>query len=127
MTQPSGTSRQTMRYSLDEVLSGMLASTTRGDFTDDTQRLGSIFKALSGKHALLAPFAAVGGEADFSALLQGALQKMVDRNLLSREAGRYVLTEKGRASCVSSKQVLFNRSDVGLLEAAALDFDAACA
>lgn len=127
MTQPSGTSRQTMRYGLDEVLSGMLASTTRDQFTDDAQRLGAIFKALSEKHALLAPFAAVGGEADFSALLQGALQKMVDRNLLTREAGRYVLTAKGRAACVSSKQILFNRSDVGLLEAAAQDFDAACA
>lgn len=127
MTQQSGTSRQTMRYSLDEVLSGMLASMTHDQFTDDTQRLGAIFKALSAKHALLAPFAAVGGESDFSALLEGALQKLVDRKLLSREAGRYVLTAKGRAACVSSKQVLFNRSDVGLLEAAALDFDAACA
>lgn len=121
MTQPGPRS---MRYSLDEVLSGMLASITAEGFTDDTHKLGDVFKALSAGHPMLASFAAVGGEADFSALLSGALQKLVDRKILQHEPGRYALSAQGRAACVRSKQTLFNIGDVAQLEAAARDFDA---
>ncbi|MFH1485859.1 MAG: hypothetical protein ABIH46_07300 [Chloroflexota bacterium] len=121
MTQPGPAS---MRYSLDEVLSGMLASVTSDGFTDDTQKLGEVFKALSETHALLAPFAAMGGEADFSALLKGALERLVDKKMLQHEPGRYSLTVEGRAACVRSKRTLFNLRDIEQLEAAARDFDA---
>ncbi len=116
-------SSQSMRYSIDEVLSGMLASTTRDQFTDDAERLGAVFKLLSAKHGLLAPFAALGGEADFSAILKGVLQRLGDKKLIHHEPGRYTLTPQGRASCVSSKRTLFKSSDVGQLEAAARDFE----
>ena len=121
MTQGSGP--QSMRYSIDEVLSGMLASITRDVFTDDAERLGAVFKTLSAKHPLLAPFAAVGGEADFSAILRDALQKLVDKELIDHEPGCYTLTPQGRASCASSKTTLFKAGDVGQLEAAARDFE----
>ena len=121
MTQ--GPSPQSMRYSIDEVLSGMLASITRDKFTDDVERLGAVFKTLSAKHPLLAPFAAIGGEANFSAVLRVALQKLVDKALIHHEPGRYTLTPQGRASCVSSKRTLFKAGDMGQLEAAARDFE----
>ncbi len=116
-------SSQSMRYRIDEVLSGMLASLTRDKFTDDVDRLGVVFKTLSAKHSLLAPFAAVGSEADFSAILRGALQKLVDKKLIAHEAGRYTLTPESRATCVSSKRMLFKAGDVQQLEAAARDFE----
>lgn len=122
MTQPGPKS---MRYSLDEVLSGMLASITAEGFTDDTRKLGEVFKALSEAHPLLASFAAVGGESDFSALLSGALQRLADKKILEHNPGRYSLTVPGRAACVRSKQTLFNARDVTQLEAAAGDFEAA--
>lgn len=121
MTQGPGP--QSMRYGIDEVLSGMLASITRDKFTDDVERLGAVFKTLSAKHSLLAPFAAVGGEADFSAILRNSLQTLVDKKLIQHEPARYTLTPQGRASCVSSKRMLFKASDVGQLEAAARDFE----
>ncbi|MDO8751209.1 MAG: hypothetical protein Q7K03_08715 [Dehalococcoidia bacterium] len=121
MTQGSGP--RSMRYSIDEVLSGMLASITRNEFTDDVARLGAVFKTLSAKHSLLAPFAAVGGEADFSVVLKDALQKLVNKEFIHHEPGRYALTPKGRASCVSSKRMLFKATDVGQLEATACDFE----
>lgn len=113
-----------MRHSLEEVLSGMLASVSLESFTDDADKLGAIFKNLSQDHPMLAPFAAVGGESDFSAHLRDALQKLVDRKMLEHQQGRYVLTVQGRAANVRSKQTLFNRSDVAELETAARDFDA---
>lgn len=121
MTQPGPKS---MRYTLDEVLSGMLASITSDGFTDDHQKLGEVFKALSQAHPLLAPFAAIAGESDFSALLIGALQKLADKKMLQHETGRYSLTVQGRAACARSKQTLFNLGDIAQLEAAARDFEA---
>jgi hypothetical protein len=97
---------------------------TRDDFNDDTERLGAIFKDLSQEHPLLAPFAAVAGEADFSAVLRDALKKLVDKGLLQHEPGRYYLTPEGRSDCKSSKRMLFKESDIEQLEATARDFDA---
>ena len=47
MTQDPKPGPQSMRYTIDEVLSGMLASIERDTFTDDTQRLGEVFKGLA--------------------------------------------------------------------------------
>jgi len=102
----------------------MLSSVALDKFTDDHQRLGEIFKGLSKTHSLLAPYAAAAGEADFSAVLKDALQKMVDKKLLQHESGQYVLSPENRAQCVRSKRTLFNAADIQQIEAAARDFDA---
>jgi hypothetical protein len=115
-----------MRYTIDEVLSGMLASVERDTFTDDTQRLGEVFKGLAHEAPLFAPFAAVAGEADFSAVLEGALQTLVNDGLLEHGAGSYQLTSAGRARCITSKRTLFNAGDITDLEAGARYFDAHC-
>ncbi len=121
--QNTGTGPQSMRYTIDEVLSGMLSSVSLDYFTDDHQKLGEIFKVVSGNHSMLAPFAAIAGETDFSAVLRDALQKLVDKKLLQHEPGRYFLTPENRAQCMRSKRTLFNAADVKQVEAAALDFD----
>lgn len=124
MTHDVDSSPQSMRYSLDEVLSGMLGSITLDEFTDNTERLGALFKGLSEAYPLLAPYAAIAGEADFSAILGDALEELVKKNWLRHEPGRYALTREGRAACVSSKRIIFRSSDVEQLEAAARYFDA---
>ncbi|MEX0800068.1 MAG: hypothetical protein WD379_02495 [Dehalococcoidia bacterium] len=47
MTQDPESGPHSMRYSIDEVLSGMLASIERDTFTDESQRLGEVFKGLA--------------------------------------------------------------------------------
>ena len=126
MTQDPESGPQSMRYTIDEVLSGMLASIERDTFTDDSQRLGEVFKGLAQEAPLFAPFAAVAGEADFSAVLEGALQTLVSDGHLEHGAGRYQLTPPGRARCVASKRTLFNASDIADLEAGARYFDTHC-
>ena len=126
MTQNPESGAQSMRYTIDEVLSGMLASIERDDFTDDSQRLGEVFKGLSQQASLFAPFAALVGEADFSAVLESALQTLVSDGHLQHEPGRYQLTPAGRARCVTSKRTLFNASDIKDLEAGARYFEAHC-
>jgi hypothetical protein len=115
-----------MRYTIDEVLSGILASIEQDSFTDDSQRLGEVFKGLSHEAPLFAPFAAVTGEADFSAVLEGALQTLVSNGHLEHGEGRYQLTPAGRARCITSKRTLFNASDIADLEAGARYFEAHC-
>ncbi len=117
---------QSMRYTIDEVLSGMLASIERDDFTDDSQRLGEVFKGLSQEASLFAPFAALAGEADFSAVLERALQALVSNGHLQHEPGRYQMTAAGRARCVTSKRTLFSAGDINDLEAGARYFEAHC-
>jgi len=112
-----------MRYTVDEVLSGMLSSMTLDYFTDDHQRLGEIFKVLSENHPMLASYAAVTGESDFSAVLRDSLQKLVDKKFLQHEPGRYFMSPENRAACVASKRALFNAADREQVEAAARDFD----
>jgi len=126
MTQDPKLGPQSMRYTIDEVLSGMLASIERDTFTDDWQRLGEVFKGLAQEAPLFAPFAALAGEADFSAVLEGALQTLVSDGHLERGVGRYQLTPAGRARCVTSKRTLFNASDIADLEAGARYFEAHC-
>ncbi len=55
-TASSGTN--SMKFSLDEVLQGMLASVEQDSFTDDTARLASMFEGLAATVALFAPMAA---------------------------------------------------------------------
>src|SRR4030067_1626089 len=96
MTQDPKPGPQSMRYTIDDVVSGMLASIERDTFTDDSQRLGEVFKGLAHEAPLFAPFAALAGEADFSAVLEGALQTLVSNGHLEHGAGRYELTSAGR-------------------------------
>ena len=124
MTQNSTFGPNSMKYSPDEVLSGLLATFKQTTFTDDTDRLGAIFKELGQTYSLLSPFAAAQGEADFSAVLGKGLEKLVSKKWLDHEPGTYSLTEAGRVSCVGSKKTLFNKGDLEQLEALAADFEA---
>jgi hypothetical protein len=112
-----------MRFSIDEVLSGMLATIERDYFTDDPAELGEIFKGLSQVGPLFAPFAALAGEPDFSVVVDNALQTLVRNGYLEHPPGRYRLTPDGRARCITSKRTLFNPGDIRDLEAGARYFD----
>ena len=124
MSQNPESGGRSMRYTIDEVLSGMLASIERDHFTDDPQALGEIFKGLSEQSPLFAPFAALVGEADFSAVVERALEALVRDGHLEHPPGRYRLTPVGKARCITSKRTLFNASDITELEAGARYFDA---
>jgi hypothetical protein len=126
MTHKTASGPHSMRYTVDEVLAGMLASIELDMFTDDPQRLGEAFKGLSEQAPIFAPFAALVGEADFSAVLEGTLQTLVSDGHLEREPGFYHLPEAGRARCITSKRTLFNAGDIEDLEAGARYFEAHC-
>jgi hypothetical protein len=111
-----------MRYQIDEVLSGMLASLPVDSFSDDQAGLGESFKGLSGQFALFAPFAALADGLDYSKVLSDALGVLVQKGRLVHESGRYVLTEDGRRSCASNKRSLFSNADMAQLEEAARYF-----
>ena len=125
-TQNPETGPCSMRYTIDEVLSGMFASIERDMFMDDPERLGEAFKELSQQASIFAPFAALVGEADFSAVLEGTLQSLVSDGHLEHQPGRYYLPQSGRARCITSKRTLFNTGDIQDLEAGARYFDAHC-
>lgn len=113
-----------MRYTVDEVLTGTLASIERDHFTDDTQALGELFKGLAAQGALFAPLAALADGPDFSVILERALETLVKDGHLEHTPGRYLLTPEGRARCVTSKRTLFSAGDIRDLEAGAAYFDA---
>lgn len=110
---------RSMRFSLDEVFSGMLASTEQDSFPDDAEQLAAMFEDLAGKFPLFAPMA---NAVDATAVTD-ALKKLEDRSFLEHRDGQYVLTEAGRAHSVTSKRTLFNKGDVEQLEQAAHVFD----
>ena len=114
------TTTRSLRFSLDEVLSGMLATLEGDHFTDDAPRLAASFEDLAGKFPLFASFA---GALDPQAV-ENALAKLESKSHLSHESGQYKVTAEGRAYCVSSKRTLFNRKDCEQLEAATLIFQA---
>jgi len=126
MTHKTASGPHSMRYTIDEVLAGMLASIELDTFTDDSQRLGEAFKGLAQQAPIFAPFAALVGEADFSAVLEGTLQTLVSDGHLEHQPGRYYLPEPGRARCITSKRTLFNAGDIRDLEAGARYFEAHC-
>jgi hypothetical protein len=107
-----------MRYSLDEVLSGMLATIESNDFSDDAPAIAAAFEGLAGKFEIFAPMAAGVDPGAVTA----ALQAMEAKAILKRADGRYVLSAEGRAQCVSSKRTLFNKKDLDQLEEAARAF-----
>jgi hypothetical protein len=112
-----------MRFRIEEVLSGMLATVERDHFTDDPAKLGEIFRGLSQVGPLFAPFAALAGEQDFSAVVEDALKTLVKNGYLEHPPGRYRLMPDGRARCITSKRTLFNAGDLRDLEAGARYFD----
>ncbi|MBI2910902.1 MAG: hypothetical protein HYY05_02080, partial [Chloroflexi bacterium] len=104
---------------LSEVLSGMLASLGSDRFTDDTQRLAAMFEQLAAQYPMFAPLAA-GVD---PAAVGDALRTLEEKKYIEHDNGHYLLTAKGRAHCVSSKQTLFNRKDAEQLQEAARVFD----
>lgn len=107
-----------MKFALHEVLSGMLASIEQDRFTDDVTRLAAMFEGLATTVPLFAPMAAgVDPEA-----VAHALKTLADKAVLEHANGEYVLTDAGRAQCVSGKRTLFNRGDQEQLETAAKTF-----
>ena len=118
MTSVSSTN-PSMRFSLDEVLSGMLASIKSDTFTDDGVRIASVFEKLAKEFPLCAPMAAA---VDPSAA-QGVLDKLVHKDWLLHKEGQYELTAIGRGQCVGSKKMLFSQVHMAELEAAAKVFD----
>lgn len=115
MTSLGASGQPSMRHELSEVLSGMLASIESDSFTDDTQRLAAMFEQLAARFAMFAPLA-VGVD---PAAVGEALRTLEGKNYIEHGEGRYTLTAKGRAHCVSSKQTLFSRKDIAQLEEAA--------
>ena len=119
MTTSNTSGAASMRFSSDEVLSGMLGSTLADNFTDDATQLAAMFNDLSQRFTLFAQF--VGGT-DGNAVGE-ALEKLVRAETLQHPQSQYVLTAAGRNRCVSSKRTLFNSKDVQQLEEAARVFD----
>ncbi|GIW05218.1 MAG: hypothetical protein KatS3mg060_0023 [Dehalococcoidia bacterium] len=116
---------RSMRFQVQEVLAGALASLPSDTFSDDHAFLGRTFKHLSSTLPLFAPYAALVDESDYSSALDGALRALVERGWLVHEPGHYTITAVGRAACISSKRTLFNRGDVAQLEEAAAILGAA--
>ena len=107
-----------MKFTLNEVLQGMLASVEQDTFTDDAARLAKMFEGLAGTVPLFAPMAAgVDPQA-----VASALKSLEEKAILTHADGTYTLTESGRAQCVSGKRTLFNKRDQEQLEAAAATF-----
>ncbi len=107
-----------MKFTLNEVLQGMLASVEQDTFTDDATRLAKMFEGLATTVPLFAPMAAgVDPQA-----VAGALKSLEDKSIITHADGKYTLTESGRAHCVSGKRTLFNKRDQEQLEAAAKTF-----
>ena len=111
---------KSLRFSLEEVLAGMLATLEGDHFSDDTAALAASFETLASQFTLFAPFAgAVAPDAVGKAF--GSLEA---KSHLGREPGKYVLTAEGRVHCISTKRTLFNRADCEQLEAATHIFQA---
>jgi hypothetical protein len=122
MTQGLGYNPRSMRYQMDEVLSGMLASLPVDRFSDDPAGLGATFKGLAGEFPLFGPFGALADGADYSAALASAFDTLVQKGWLAREPGWYTLPAAGKLSCISSKRSLFSNADMAQLEQAAAYF-----
>jgi len=113
------TTTNSMRFSPDELLSGMLATLEAGDFPADNATLRTVFAKIAAEFPLLAPFSTTDDA------IQKAITVLEGRKALVQAGDRYTLTPEGRAACVSSKRTLFNRDDREQLEGAAAVFSAA--
>lgn len=119
MTSVSGSGSASMRFSLHEVLSGMLGSIEADSFNDNPAGLASMFEDLAKRFPLFAPFAA---GVDVQAV-KSALDKLVSAKILEQADGKYLISAAGRIQCVGSKRTLFSSSDGQQLEAAATVFN----
>ena len=113
------TATNSMRFSPDELLSGLLATLDSGDFPADNATLRATFAKIAAEFPLLAPFSTSDDA------IQKAITVLEGRKALVQEGDRYTLTTEGRAACVSSKRTLFNRDNREQLEGAAAIFSAA--
>ena len=113
------TTSNSMRFSPEELLGGMLATLEAGDFPADDAKLRAVFTKIAAEFPLLAPF----GTTDDA--ISKTITTMEGKKLLVKNGERYTLTEEGRAACVSSKRTLFNRDDREQLEGAAAIFASA--
>ena len=118
MTTPTNATHS-MRFSPDELLSGMLATVDGNDFPADQPTLRAMFAEIATEFPLFAPFTAVDDA------VQRAIGVLAGRKSLVLGGERYTLTTEGRAACVSSKRTLFNRDDCNQLDGAAAVFSAA--
>ncbi len=109
-----------MRYRMDEVLSGMLASMTAQSFTSDPVRLARLFETLATQFPMFAPF----GAGVAPAAVGAALKTLESRKILEAKGDMYLLTESGRHTCTSAKRTLFNAGDRAQLEEAGKVLDA---
>lgn len=107
------TTTNSMKFSPDELLAGILATVESADFTADAARLRAAFEKIVAQFPLLAPFT-LNADA-----IQKAITVMEGHKALVHEGERYTLTPDGRAHCVSSKRTLFNRDAREQLEGAA--------
>jgi hypothetical protein len=107
-----------MRFSLDEVLAGMLATVEADHFADDPARLAALIERLAGQFTLLAPLA----QGVDATALGNALATLEQRKCIEHADGTYTLSAEGRAQCVGSKRTLFNQQDREQLEEAARQF-----
>ncbi len=113
------TTTNSMRFSPDELLSGMLATMEATDFTADDARLRASFGKIAAEFPLMAPFA----QSDDA--IQKAITALEGRGALVLDGDHYKLTDEGRAHCVSSKRTLFNKDAREQLEGAAAIFASA--
>ena len=109
------TTTDSMRFSPQEIVAGMLATLEGDNFTDEAGALKTVFGRVAGEFPLFAGLATDEGAA------AKALQALETSGVLTRTGG-YVLSVSGRAHCISSKRTLFNRGHVVQLEGAALVF-----
>ena len=113
------TTTNSMRFSPDELLSGMLATVEGTDFTADNARLRASFAKIAADFPLMAPF----DQTDDA--IQRAITVLEGRKAIELDGDHYTLTDAGRTHCVSSKRTLFNKDAREQLEGAAAIFSAA--
>ena len=109
-----------MRFSHQELLAGILATLDGDSFPGDATALQTSFTRMGTEFPLLAALATSDGAASVAAL--GALEQS---GVLTQSDGRYMLSDEGRAHCVSSKRTLFNKGDMEQLEGASRIFTTA--
>lgn len=121
------TNKPSMRYALEELLRGILASVPSDRFTGDPVVLGETLKQLGQKLPIFQQLTIAGADRALSDTTLTALGTLEKQGVLTRDAsGAYLLSPQGRAHCKSSKQTLFNRADIAQLEEAATLFDQKC-
>ncbi len=121
------TGPKSMRYALEELLRGLLASVSSDKFTGDPVVLGETLKQLGQKLPIFQQLTIAGSDRALSDTALAALGTLEKQGVLTREAsGAYLLSPQGRAHCSTSKRTLFNKGDIAQLEEGATLFDQKC-